>query len=400
MTPSEFGTITVPSFADAGNVTMTVGTDIAVGDATTLANLKAGMYFVMTGDKTRYQCLTTPDVSFNFRTAQAAGATQTKKAWAITQAADDDTLALVFSQDDAGNTAGRPAHDAAADGYIYLDTQATRVWERNGPSGTWTDAATTVVLWVSTTGNDTDDTAEALLTVQAAVDRMADAGDLTGWTVIIALKPGTYAGSVVLKEVDGAPASLTIMGEASLTGTPSASSYTISSSTGNAISATGIKTVWSLDGFTVSSSKGHALQSKNARLRFNQLRFGVCSGSHIASMGGSTVLLSGNGYTISGGANAHLNSNGSGAVIDLQAESTARPTVMISAAVSFTAAFAWARASGQIFTGTGLTFTGKASVTGRRWRAEQNSSIDSGQSGEKYLPGNTAGVAVKSGEYL
>ena len=73
---------------------------------------------------------------------------------------------------------------------------------------------------------------------------------------------------------------------------------------------------------------------------------------------------------------------------------------MISAAVSFTAAFAWARASGQIFTGTGLTFTGKASVTGRRWRAEQNSSIDSGQSGEKYLPGNTAGVAVKSGEYL
>src|SRR6185369_16622959 len=100
MTPSEFGTITVPSFADAGNVTMTVGTDIAVGDATTLANLKAGMYFVMTGDKTRYQCLTTPDVSFNFRMAQAAGATQTKRAWAITQPADDDTLALVFSQDD------------------------------------------------------------------------------------------------------------------------------------------------------------------------------------------------------------------------------------------------------------------------------------------------------------
>ena len=216
MTPGDFATITVPVFADAGNVTMTVGTDVAVGDAITAANLKVGQYFVMTGDKTRYQCLSTPDVSFNFRIAQAAAATQTKQAWAVSEPADDDTLALVFSQDDAGNTAGRAAHDAAADGYIYLDTQATRIWERNGPSGTWTDAATTVVLWVSPTGSDTDDVSEQLRTIQAAVDRVAEAGDLTGWNIIIALKSTTYTETVVLKDVEGTPATLKICDELAL----------------------------------------------------------------------------------------------------------------------------------------------------------------------------------------
>jgi thiosulfate reductase cytochrome b subunit len=135
-------------------------------------------------------------------------------------------------------------------------------------------------------------------------------------------------------------------------------------------------------------------------VRFNQLRFGAAAGSHIAAMGGSTVVLSGDGYRISGNANAHINANGSGAVVDLQAESTTRPTITIEGSRAFAAAFAWARASGQIFTGTGLVFSGKANVTGRRWRAEQNSSIDSGQSGERYLPGTVAGVAVKNGEYL
>jgi len=144
------------------------------------------------------------------------------------------------------------------------------------------------------------------------------------------------------------------------------------------------------------------MQAKNARIRFNQLRFGACAGSHIAAMGGSTVVLSGDGYTIANGCNAHLNANGSGAVIDLQAESTARPTITLPATnISFKSAYAWARASGQIFTGTGLTFVNKSKVVStRRWRAEQNSSIDSGQSGEKYLPGDQNGIAVKSGEYL
>jgi hypothetical protein len=401
MMPGAFDIITVPVFADAGNVTMTVDLDDAVGDATTLANLKVGQYFVMAGDKTRYRCISTPDpATFVFRMEQVAAATQTKHAWAVSEPANDDTLALIFSQDDAGNTAGRAAHDAAADGYVYLDTQATKVWERNGPAGTWTDAATTVVLWVSTTGSDSDDVAEALQTVQAAVDRLVEAGDLTGWTVIIALKPGTYNQTVNLKEVDGAPALLAIMGEASLTGTRSASTYTISSSATDTIRATGIKSVWTLDGFTLTSTKGHCLQAKNARVRFNQLRFGAAAGSHIAAMGGSTVVLSGDGYRISGNANAHMNANGSGAVIDLQAESTTRPTITIEGSRAFAAAFAWARASGQIFTGTGLVFSGKANVTGKRWRAEQNSSIDSGQSGERYLPGNANGVAVKSGEYI
>jgi hypothetical protein len=402
MTPGDFATLTIPPFADAGSITLTAGSGIAVGNATTAANLRVGDYFVMTSLPFQYRCLSTPDASFNFMINATAPDTVTKQAWSITQPCDQSSLDLIYSHNDAGNTAGRAAHDAAADGYVYLDTQATRIWERNGPAGTWTDATITVVLWVSPTGSDADDVSDQLLTVQAAVDRLTEAGDLTGWTVIIALKPGTYNQTVNLKEIDGAPALLAIMGEASLTGVRSAASYTISSSVTDAIRATGIKSVWTLDGFTLVSTKGHCMQAKNARLRFNQLRFGACAGSHISAMGGSTIILAGDGYSIANGANAHINSNGSGAVVDLQAESTARPTITLPATnISFKSAYAWARASGQIFTGTGLTFTNKNKVVNtRRWRAEQNSSIDSGQSGEKYLPGDAAGIAVKSGEYL
>ena len=151
----------------------------------------------------------------------------------------------------------------------------------------------------------------------------------------------------------------------------------------------------------MAASKGHCLLAKAARLRFNRCQFLTATGTHLNAMGGGHIVLAGDGYKISAGANAHLAVNGSGATIDLQVEATVpRPTITISAGFTFATAFAWARASGQIFTGTGLTFTGKANVLGRRWRAEQNSSIDTGQSGEKYLPGTVAGIAVKSGEYI
>jgi hypothetical protein len=161
-----------------------------------------------------------------------------------------------------------------------------------------------------------------------------------------------------------------------------------------------MKDAWTVEGISIGAAAGHCLYAKGARLRFNQLRFNAAAGAHLAALAGGSLVLAGNGYTINGAANAHLLANGSGATIDLQAEATVTaPTITINATYIFKTAFAWARASGHIFTGTNLIFTNKAGAF-KRWRAEQNSSIDSGQSGERYLPGAQAGVAVKNGEYI
>jgi hypothetical protein len=305
--------------------------------------------------------------------------------------------------------AQRAAYDSQAEGYIYLVVDAPAAfYGRFGPSGTWFNVATNAFIYVDPVlGDDVNGTGDLDLpvkTINAAVAILAVADDMTGMTINLVLQPGTYNQQVTLQDIKGAPTEVRIIAWQSLAGTTSRLSYTISSAVGDTIRSIGTKTVWTLSGFSVGSTKGHAIMAKNSRLRFTQLRFIATSGSHISAMGGGTIILAGPDYSIAGNANAHLSANGSGAVIDLQAEAPSRPIVNIpgSPTPAFATAFAWARASGQIFTGTGLQFTGidKKTVGGRRWRAEQNSSIDSGQSGEKYLPGASAGIAVKSGEYL
>jgi hypothetical protein len=408
--PSDQAVI-IPAITDAGTISIAASARVATGDATTLAAITSGKRFILPGIQRVIIAADNPvNVGGGVCTFELFSAWSSTpysgKAWALASAPGDDELALIVQQDDAGPTAGRAAHNSDADGYCYLDTTTATMWERNGPTGTWTNKGTTAVLWVSsTTGSDTDDDNPVRATVQAAIDILAASSDLTGWNVIIALKAGTYA-PFVLKEIAGAPTLLKICGEASLTGTPaSLSSYIISSASPiAAVQATNLKDAWTLEGFTLTSTKGHLLQAKGARLRFNQLRFGAAAGAHMAALAAGSIVMAGNGYEIAGGGSAHLLANGSGGTVDLQAEATvAAPTITISAASTFKTAFAWARASGHIFTGTGLIFAGaiaKTAVVGKRWRAEQNSSIDSGQSGERYLAGNAAGVAVKNGEYI
>jgi hypothetical protein len=408
--PSQQG-VTLPAIADAGTITIPALSKTVTGNATTLAAVTIGQAIILPGVADIKIAATIP-VNLGggvctFDLLYTETNAYTGKAWALADNPSDDEAAIIMQQDDIGNTAGRAAHNAAANGYCYLDATTAIMWERNGPAGNWTNRCTTAVLWVSTAGSDTDPDNPERATIQAAIDELSRAGDLSGWNVIIAIKAGTYTAPIVLKEIAGAPTLLKICGEASLTGTPaSLSSYVISSASPiAAIQATNLKDAWTLEGFTLTASKGHLLQAKGARLRFNQLRFGAAPGAHIAALSAGSIVLAGNGYEIAGGANAHLLANGSGATVDLQAEATVTaPTVTISAASAFKTAYAWARASGHIFTGTGLIFVTKSNATGRRWRAEQNSSIDSGQSGEKYLPGTAGtagnGVAVKNGEYI
>jgi len=405
MIPVAQNDIEMPPFANAGTISVTAGLLLATATATAVI-LKAGDSFVLAGYPHEFVCQTVPvDIGagvYEFNLTLPAPETFSGIAWAPTVPVNEETMEMIIQQEAAGNTAGRSAFDTQIDGFVYLDTQASRLWERNGPDGTWTDMTNTLVIWVSTTGDDNDgDVSPYLKTIQRAVDTMAMLEDTTGWNLIIALKPGTYNESVTLKDVSGVPLSLKIIDHAGLQSlTASFPGAGIAGQTSHAVSAINLKSIWMIEHVAIASLKGHGLLAKASRLRFNRCDFMTVTGAHISALGGGHISLEGDAYRINVGGNAHLLVNGSGAVIDLQAEAVARPTITIVGSITFKTAFAWARASGQIFTGTGLTFINKGGVTGRRWRAEQNSSIDSGQSGEKYLPGTVAGVAVKSGEYL
>ena len=394
-----------PTLTAIGTYTATLGSDILTGSGTAVIS---GQKLFLQNSAGYIGTVAINNNGGDIKLAEGwKGVSGTGTLYATSDSINEDVETFYSRTDQIGTLAQRATYDSQAEGYAYMVTDAPATfYGRVGPSGTWYDVALNTFIYVDTTlGDDVNGTGDVDLPVQtinAAIALAIAADDLTGQTLYIVLKPGTYSAPVVLKDIRGALTAARIIAWQSLSGTHALTSYAVTVTTTDAIVSIRNKTVWELIGFSVGSTKGHCLVAKAAHLRFNQLQFNGASGSHISALGGGTISLNGNGYTINNSANAHLNANGSGAVIDLQAEAVSKPTITISASILFTAAFAWARAGGQIFTGTGLIFANKGNVsTGtRRWRAEQNSSIDSGQSGERYLPGGTAGIAVKNGEYL
>jgi len=399
--------VDVPDLVAIGTYAATNGSDQLVGSGT---KVTAGQRLFLTNSAGFIGIVGSDNNGGNILLAAPwGGVTGSGTLYATSSTISEEVEEFYTRTNQVGTLAQRATYNAQAEGYVYLvvDAPAT-FYGRFGPSGTWFNVATNSFIYVDVTlGDDVNGTGDIDLPVQtinAAIAIAQAADDMTGQTLYIVIKAGTYNQQVSFQDIKGALLGAKLIAWQSLAGTHALTSYTVTFA-GDTIRSIRNKTVWEVIGISVGSTKGHCLLAKAAHLRFNQLRFLAASGSHISSLGGGTISLNGDGYTIAGGANAHLNANGSGAVIDLQAEAVAKPTITLPTSpttVAFAAAFAWARASGQIFTGTGLIFVnkGQCTATTKRWRAEQNSSIDSGQSGERYLPGGAAGIAVKSGEYI
>lgn len=236
-----------------------------------------------------------------------------------------------------------------------------------------------------------DSAGGAFLTVQKAINTVADTLDIAGFQVIIQIKDNgsatTFTGSIALKNVVGfaAPGNLVIKGN------DAATANVILSSSSTLISATSLYSVWRINSLKVQSTSGYGILASNSTVQWDSLDFGACGASHMVTVNGGKILKTnfGSGYTISGNAGtAHAQAVGSGATIDVSGG-----THTLTGTPMFTYWF-WANTLAEI-QAQGVTWSG--SGTGQKYLANLNGVINTnGVAGN--IPGGTAGAAITGGQ--
>jgi len=229
--------------------------------------------------------------------------------------------------------------------------------------------------------------AGAFLTIQKAVDTIANTLDIAGKTVTIQVGDGTYTGTVTLKNVVGyaSPGNLVIQGNS---GTPT--NVIISPASGSAIYGSGISTVWDIKYLKVTAPTGINL-ANNITVRITGVDFGACTSYHTNINNGCQLLVIGN-YTISGNSPYHYWTAGGGYIECIN------KTITITSNITVTN-FVRAARYGYL-NHYGCTFSlGAYSVTGGRYYGTQLSLIFTNNGGANYFPGNTSGTVDPTSVY-
>lgn len=252
----------------------------------------------------------------------------------------------------------------------------------------------TRTYYVRTDGSDSNtglvnSSGGAFLTIQRAIDVIATL-DINGKNVTVQVGDGTYTGAVTLKNVAGfaGPGNLIIQGN---NGTPA--NVLISVTSNNCFTADGVTTVWDIKDLKLqTTTSGHCLsQTNGAYVRFGNVNFGTCAGSHVFNNGrGAALALS--AYAISGGATSHW------VAYNFSQVSSALSTTAIT--ITGTPAFTlFADCEGMsemaVFF---FTFTGSA--TGTRYLVSTNSVLNTGGQLTTWLPGNAVGSNTTGGLYV
>lgn len=147
-------------------------------------------------------------------------------------------------------------------------------------------------------------------------------------------------------------------------------------------------TVVTLQDLTVTTSGLNA--KNNGYVRLNRVYFGAVTNAHINAETGATVEI-GTDYTISGGAEVHMQTGYGGQILCMDKE------VTLTGTPAFTSYYAYAtKLSYHDYSGT--TFVGSA--TGVRALVELNSCINTNGGGATFLPGNAAVVTATGGLYV
>lgn len=252
--------------------------------------------------------------------------------------------------------------------------------------------------YVRTDGNDsntglTNTPAGAFLTIQKAWDTVCDSIDLNGYAVTIQVGDGTYtAGVVSSKGVVGGNGvgGVTIQGNLSnaaavVISTTSANCFAFDAGFGSFAKVT----LQYMELRTSVSGKCIAGSGGGCSISFSNIRFGACANIHVYSEHHAFVA-SGN-YAVVGNAPYHIWAQTLGILAPHGG------TITFSNSPVFTT-FALAGGGGQIYF-SGCTFVNGNTVTGQRFYVAANSVIATGNAGEAFLPGTTAGVRLSGGIY-
>jgi hypothetical protein len=268
-----------------------------------------------------------------------------------------------------------------------------------GPRETLTANRTYYVRSDGSDSNDglTNTAGGAFLTIQKALDTVANGLDLAGYAVTIQVAAGTYTGNISVPAPWVGTGNVILLGDAT---TPSNCLLSTSGGAivvGTAASATAGSGAARLllGGFKITTSgNGTAISVNESSLvsLIGAMEFGnVGTGSHLFSARGSGIYVNAN-YTISGNAGQHWNANTNSRIF-----CTSR-TVTLSGSPVFSNGFARALRQGQIVCG-GSTFSGSTGASSLRYALLTQSLIDTSGGGATYLPGDTAGSNDGTGVY-
>lgn len=244
--------------------------------------------------------------------------------------------------------------------------------------------------YVATTGNDANSgiISSPWLTIQHAVNYVAQFIDLRGFTATINVADGTYTGAVVVSGPFVGQGQLQLLGD---TTTPA--NCVISTTSADAIQVNNGGNLL-VEGFKLATAtSGNCLSVLHGGQVYvnGNMNFGACAGNHVQATGSGSFIEISASYTISAGALIHWLAN-----VDASIYIHAGTGITVSGTPAFSTVFAEAYDCGVINCKS-VTFSGSA--TGTRFNAFGNGVIDTGSNSATYLPGNAVGTLSSGGIY-
>lgn len=243
--------------------------------------------------------------------------------------------------------------------------------------------------YVRTDGSDSNNglantSGGAFATLQKAYDTIVALLDTAGYTVTVQVADGTYAAGVSMS------ASWTGGGPIVFQGNSATPTNVVIDATSSAFSATCLLPAdVTIKDMRLKSSAGNAIENGGSGvIRFSGIDFGACGNSHVLSSANAAAVYSAGNYSISGSGITHMQAIFGGVI-----RNDGR-TITISAAVTFSSAFAFAWRAAVIEC-YGNTFVNSSNVTGVKYAVRTNSVlVIAGAT----LPGTTAGSTTTGGQ--
>lgn len=244
--------------------------------------------------------------------------------------------------------------------------------------------------YVRTDGNNAntglvDSAGGAFLTVQKAIDVIADTLDIQSFTVTIQIRDGTYTTPILLRPYVGTSGFVAIDGNSItpsnvLLHTTSNNVFTMRERGSNYYQLRYVKMQTTTSGICIFAQYGNIL--------FNAVVFGAAAGGHMFAGVGALIQPIGN-YTIDGGTGYHVYAANGGQY------AAGTLTVTLTGTPAFGTAYVYIVDAGYVRM-SGHTFTGAA--TGKRYTVQQRGAF-CGSASTTYLPGSVVGTVTTESFY-